>query len=365
MRIGILTFHYGSNYGGVLQCFALQELLKNKGHDVCVINYIPKDSFKRNAQVVLYLLKKHNASIFRLAAHYILHHQKSRKVFRVFREKYLNLSEEHSDINQFKDLSLDVIIVGSDQIWNFTQQRSTVYFLGWLNNHKIRKVSYSACCGSNHINEKYRSELISQLNQFNALSVRTTETKEFIWNLLKREVPIVLDPTMLYDFKEFLKPNSEKYILAYILNDEIIGGNDKAINLIKNKYNDMPVYSLIISDRIPRLCNWADKQLYDLSPDQWVNMIYNCSFMITDSYHGTLFSMKYQKPFISYSSNKNKGKRLKDIKDTFHFKNIVSSVKEVDDVLKNNEEIVSMESKLLEEYKSRSLEFIDSNICCY
>lgn len=364
MRIGILTFHYGSNYGGVLQCYALQQILKAKGHEVCIINYIPNDSIKRFAQVILYLLKKHNSSSLKLATHYILRHQKSRNVFREFREKYLNQSVEHPNISQFKELLLDVIIVGSDQVWNYTQQRSQVYFLGWLNNPKIRKVSYAACCGSNQINEKYRNELIAQLNQFNALSVRNTETKAFIRNLINKEVPIVLDPTMLYDFKEFLKSNTEKYILTYILNEEIEGGNEKAINLIKEKYNDMPVYSIVISDRIPRLCNWADKQFYDLNPDQWINMIYNCSFMFTDSYHGTLFSIKYHKPFISYYNNKNKGKRLVDIKDTYHLKNIANSLIEIDDVLKNNDEKVSMETNLLEEYKSKSLEFIESEICC-
>lgn len=364
MKIGILTFHYGSNYGGVLQCYALQQVLKDRGHEVKVINYVPNDAFKKFAHVALMLLKSHNFRGLKAALHYIRYHKTSRNVFRRFREKYLLMTEKHSNVDAFKGISCDMVIVGSDQVWNYSQQKYRDYFLGWLDNPSIKKVSYAACCGANGIDDQYRDNLITQLNQFSAISVRSNETKLFVRQLLGKDVPIVLDPTMLYDYNEFTNPLEEKYILTYILIDDIKGGNENAMRVIREKYEDLPVYSIIISDRIPRLCCWADEQLYDVNPEKWVNLICNCSFLFTDSYHGCLFAMKFQRPFIAYYRDRNKGKRLLDLKEMFNLNNIVTTVEEVTIALQNNAENVNVNQTKIEDYKSLSLNFIDSELCC-
>ena len=333
MKVGILTFHYGSNYGGVLQCYALQQVLKSMGHDSFVVNYVPKDSFKKFVFVVLEFLQKRNRQSLNALWHYVFYHRSSRKVFLEFRNRYLSMTSESVDVNSFKDIDCDAIVVGSDQVWNYSQQKRSVYFLGWLKNPKVRKLSYAACCGSNKVDEQYRSQLVEQLSVFSAISVRSSETQHFIKDVMDKEVPVVADPTFLYDFKEFIRPNNKKYILTYILTDDIEGGNASAIKEIKKHYPGIPVYSIVISDRQPRLCPWADKQLFDVSPDEWVNLINNCTFLYTDSFHGAVFAMKYGKPFIAYYSNEASGRRIIDLQHTFSLSNVAKTIDDIKKIM--------------------------------
>lgn len=361
MRIGILTFHYGSNYGGVLQCYALQQVLTSQGHEVKVINYVPGDSLKQLLIVVNNALHKRDAMHARALLHYILHRKSSRKVFEAFREKHLNMTDKRSRIEDFANLSFDAVIVGSDQVWNYSQQKNVAYFLGWLNNDKVRKISYAACCGQNKINTAYRSSLVRYLSQFSAISVRSEETKYFIRDLLDKDVPVVADPTILYDFTEFVHPKNENYILTYILTEDIQGGNDKAVSIIKNLFPDLPVYSIVISDRQPRLCPWADKQLFDVSPSEWVSLIANCKFLFTDSFHGSIFAMKFNRPFVAYYNTQGSGRRFVDLKETFHLHNVVCSAEELCSLSKDSfiQNDYTKEVNLLRE---QSIDFLKSNL---
>lgn len=333
MKLGILTFHYGSNYGGVLQCYALQQVLKSLGHDVYVINYIPHDGLKKFLLVLLNLIKKRDVESFKALCHFIFYHNKSRDVFRKFRENNLRMTKEENDINKFSDISFDAIFVGSDQVWNFSQQRFTTYFLGWLANNSVKKLSYAACCGKNIICESHRKDLVKQLSSFTKISVRSYETKCFINDILHIDVPIVADPTILYPFKEFVGLSNQKYILTYILTGDIKGGNENAINEIRKQYPALPVFSVVISDRHPQLCCWADKQLFDVSPDEWVKLIANCSFLYTDSFHGAVFAMKFGRSFIAYYNNDGSSRRFLDLQKTYGLRNIVSSVDEIEEVI--------------------------------
>ena len=363
MRIGILTFHYGSNYGGVLQCYALQQVLKGMGYDVNIINYVPHDSLKKFLFVLLYFIRKRNVESLKALWQYILYHKKSRAVFRDFRNHYLLMTKEESDIEKFSDIELDAIFVGSDQVWNYSQQKRKAYFLGWVNNVNIKKNSYAACCGLNSIDERHRTEVINQLSLFTAISVRSEETQLFIKELLNKTVPVVADPTILYDFNEFITPLNQHYILTYILTEDIKGGNEKAIETIRRSYPGLPVYSIIISDRQPRLCKCADKQLFDVRPDEWVNLIYNCSFLYTDSFHGSVFAMKYGKPFVAYYGSEASGRRFMDLKKMYHLQNVITEANEVDDVIKRNVFTSDTFTRISHEKIIESLSFIEDSLC--
>lgn len=357
MKVGILTFHYGSNYGGVLQCYALQQVLKEMGHEVSIINYIPHRNYKKFAHVVQTTFKKFSTSSIKALWHNIRYQWHSRKVFRDFRENNLILTVESNDIDYYKTLDYDAIIVGSDQVWVYPQVNN-VYFLGWENNPHTKKITYAACSGYGKINEEYREEIKKQLKQFDALSVRSQTTKAFVKNITGLDVPIVVDPTVLYDFKDFLSPRNDKYILTYILTDDIDGGNSKAIALVKKKYPDLPVYSIIISDRYPRISSWSDRNFLDVSPNDWVNLIYNCSFLYTDSYHGALFAIKFGKPFIAYYSSENGGRRLTDLQSELYLHNVAHDLDDVALILENegNPAINN------EEMKMRSFRFLRENL---
>ncbi len=362
MKVGILTFHYGSNYGGVLQCYALQQVLKEMGYDVVVINYVPHDGIKKFLFVLLYAIQKRNIMSIKALWHYIKFYKESRKVFKRFREDHLQLTNEECDINKFASYPLDTIVVGSDQVWNFSQQKRDIYFLGWLEDGRTKKVSYAACCGHNVLNEKHRASLIKQLSQFYSISVRSEETKQFVKNVIGQDVPVVADPTFLYDFNEFIHPIEEKYILTYILTEDIEGGNAAAIDVIRQYFPGLPVYSIVISDRQPRLCKWADKQLFDVAPSEWVNLIYNCTFLYTDSFHGTVFSMKFGKPFVAYYSSEGSGRRFVDLQQKFSLQNIVTKVDQIAKAIDLQKTHIVDYSEIISVYVNVSKDYIQDSL---
>lgn len=356
MKIGILTFHYGSNYGGVLQTYASLQILRFMGHEAYTINYRPKDKLKQFIIVIRGCLSR---KALYPCFFYLSHFKKCRSVFLEFCDQYLNQTNVCHTEADLQKLCLDAIYVGSDQVWNVSQQKYSTYFLGWLTDRKIKKISYAACCGRNMINLKYRKKIASELRSFDAISVRSEETQKFVFELLGKNVPIVADPTMLYDFKEFCHEMSEDFILTYLLGDDINGGNMQAIEMIRKKYSEMPVYSIVLSDRIPKLCNWADKQLVDISPNEWVNLIFNCKILYTDSYHGCVFAMKFNKPFIAYYNDDITGRRLIDLSSQVHSKNIVSDINAVEAVLVKDEE---KDYRYIENFKSKSFEYLKNSL---
>ena len=180
---------------------------------------------------------------------------------------------------------------------------------------------------------------------------------------MNKTVPVVADPTILYDFNEFITPLNQHYILTYILTEDIKGGNEKAIETIRRSYPGLPVYSIIISDRQPRLCKWADKQLFDVRPDEWVNLIYNCSFLYTDSFHGSVFAMKYGKPFVAYYGSEASGRRFMDLKKMYHLQNVITEANEVDDVIKRNVFTSDTFTRISHEKIIESLSFIEDSLC--
>lgn len=361
MKIGILTFHYGANYGGVLQCYALQEILKQNGHDVYIINYIPHNWLKNLIFCLIHLLKKKDLTAFKSLYRFVMHSHNSIRIFREFRKQYLNETFKSSNINKFNKIDFDAIIVGSDQIWNYQQQKRKIYFLEWVKNTKCKKISYAACCARYRIYEKKRHVLKENLSKFDAISVRSLTTSQFVYDISHRSSTLVADPTLLYNFKNFICKKNDNYILTYIITDDIKGGNVNIINKIKNYYPGLPIYSIVISHNIPRICNWADKQLFDISPNEWVNLIANCNFFITDSFHGTLFALKYEKPFIAYYNNDIAGQRFKDMEKSFGLKNVITHTNEIDYVIQNKLWERNSFKNYIKEISCNSLKFINDN----
>jgi hypothetical protein len=323
-KIGILTFHYGYNYGGILQSYALCEVIKEMGYDVKIINYIPNRYW-----FLLGLIRN-----FSWKKCYIMlrHIHESRQAFVKFRGKHLrctnlvNAKKLHRVANSF-----DIIITGSDQVWNPSQHDKAIYFLNWTPEFRGKRVSYAPCCGINTYLNSNEKILCDALSKFHYLSVRNEETSLFVHSLIGKKPAIVPDPTLLYDFDKFVKKENPKpYILTYILGDDIMGGNEEAISYIKNIFKGITVIAIVIAVSNPVDCCWADQIRYNISPDEWINLIANATFFYTDSFHGTIFALKYQIPFVAYYSSPIRAPRFIDLKNIFQIDNhIISSVSEL------------------------------------
>ena len=231
MKIGILTLHYGANYGGVLQCYALQEVLKLRGHDVEVINFIPRARTSIWKKVLyncttarslfgLFGLLSHRLKKRVVHAPYI--NPNLVRIFDEFRLNYISLSP-CVDENTIKNLicNYEAIIVGSDQVWGQFVRDKLTYLGDWGTVYKGKLIAYAACAISLNYPFVLRKKLSRLLKRFDRISVRDTLTQQLVYELLGEKVDIVLDPTMLFDFSRFVAQRIivEPYILIYVLGE--------------------------------------------------------------------------------------------------------------------------------------------------
>lgn len=368
MEIGILTFHFSCNFGGVLQCYALQKFLISSGHNVKIINYIPPNS-KSLPYWRQFVNRKLTLADAKKILKKIQYAPTQKAEFNLFRKNYINLTDSLS----YKQLSsitneFDAIIVGSDQIWNPSQHKIGSYFLLHLEKFSGRRISYAPCCALNKIDSKNRLHLKDALSKFYAISVRNKETEEFVYNLLGISPPIVVDPTLLWNFEEFISKKpliNEHYILVYILGKEINGGHANVIESLKSKFVDTKIISVIQTENNPQLFDWSDLTYWHANPIVWLNLIYHASFIYTDSFHGVLFSIKFKKQFLAYYSEKARASRFIDLLDRFESldKSIVESYSEA--IRKSSfDEIINYEylHKNLETEIQKSILFINNSL---
>lgn len=325
MRIGILTLHSGANYGGTLQCYALYRLLNNLGHKVEVIDYIPSQKTGlikrlfyaitsiRNANDIKNLISRTTLTDSNKTVSSLL----VRK-FDDFRKSNLKLSTrvDETTIANINDI-YDAIIVGSDQVWSSFVRNKLTYFGDWYPKFSGRLISYAACATNNKypiLRKKFISNLLSR---FDAISVRDKISGEIISKLTGRFPKIVQDPTILYDFNDidFSTPIIHNpYIFVYILGKEINGTTKHAIELLKNNLNCD--FEIIASNIYGESCNYADNTITSLSPFEWLNLIKHANIVFTDSFHASVFAMKFRANLISYYAEENRASRLKDLFQT-------------------------------------------------
>ena len=212
-----------------------------------------------------------------------------------------------------------------------------IYFLRFGDKYKGKKISYAADSTIREINEGELEILKKSLSDFDDISVRNDHSFDFVKSVIEKDVEIVADPTLLIDFDETIDTKHKEYgegeyILTYVLGKEIQGSHESVINRIKNKYGNLPVYSIKIPTMNFELSPYADKVFYDLNPDEWINMFRNAKFIYTDSFHGVLFSLKYHKPFLAYYTEKLRASRFIDLAKRYNIdRYIIQNIEEMED----------------------------------
>lgn len=320
MRIGILTLHSGANYGGTLQCYSLFKILQDKGHNVKVIDFVPEcvaPLYKRifyritstsfNELIGELFSKKSNSGI-KVTSSKLCH------IFDEFRRNQLELTQR---VNEFTisniNTDFDTIIVGSDQVWSSYVREKLTYFGEWSPMYKGNLISYAACTTNNNYPIARKSKLKELLNRFNAISVRDATSKSIIGQLVpNRDIRIVLDPTQLYDFPEVINsasPFPYPYILTYVLGQDLRDGNKQAIDIIKKQISDANVKVIAITTYDTDI-DYADITLKAVSPLEWVRLIKHAAAVFTDSFHASVFAIKFRTPCVGYYAEMNRSSRL-------------------------------------------------------
>ena len=322
MKIGILTFHYSDNYGAVLQAFALKKYLESNGNSVEILNYNTSYLFMKNLDLRHKVVCKSWKAISILFGAY-----KRMRAFDSFRKKHLDISgdriESKNALKKYiNNNNFDYVIVGSDQVWNHDiNGMDTAYFLDFKTN--AQKISYAASFGKSNISKGLMRKYSRYLECFSAISVREKTAQTMLIPYLSQQVDIVPDPVFLLDKSIWNSLASDErlikrnYILCYILSgDRVI--EKRMLEVAKNyqkKYKAQIVF--LGRKEYKRLIN-DGYDAYFTSPFQFLNLIKNAELVLTNSFHGTAFSVIFNKNFYSYVYTKtgvNLGSRIVDLLD--------------------------------------------------
>lgn len=306
MKIGILTFHFSDNYGALLQAYALRQWLVNQGVHAEFVNYTPDyveggGSFsqlwnpakaKANAKVLYLLLSNLKTKWFGS--------EESEQAFMGFRRDRLGVnSKEIKDRDQLnrKSPKFDLLICGSDQIWNPSEQFGVdpVYFLDF-NAHCQRRISYAASFGSGDLKPEFRDHVGKLLMGLDAISVREEQGVLLVKALAERDAKCVPDPTFLLDDYSHLisKPSetSGPYIFSYVLRSG--AGFSEIASAISAEFG-----SMILSAHNPHR-RWKKIGIECFGgPVEWISRLAYSEIVLTNSFHATVFSILLNRPFIA------------------------------------------------------------------
>ncbi len=330
MKIGIVTQPLIANYGGYLQAWALQEQLRKMGHEPQTIDYLPKPISwfpllcSWGKTVVLRCLCKKRVFAKRQPYERI-------DVFKRFVQKNMVLTKcihgyKGILINQY---NFDAVIVGSDQVWRPTYNAYLQdMFLSFVKTNKVRKIAYAASFGVDkwELTPELTNECALLAKKLDAISVRERSGITLCKNYLDVDAIEVLDPTLLHTAEDYERlcadiPKETSLFLASYVLDLTPEKQTFIENLAKQKGIKVRMFS-------------AHNEA-SLSIEEWLSVYRDAAYVVTDSFHGTVFSILFHKPFLSIVNVERGASRFNSLLSKFGLLNcLITSI---------NQEIASNE----------------------
>ncbi len=319
MKVALAINYDYHDYGGMLQAFATQRFLEKHGVDSDAVNFdnVKGDINKR--KWYYFLSNILDVSIVK---------EKSKLIEKRIRQKYnsqlkVNMAERDAAFDEFcsthfkvsrafvswNDMAeasrkeYDAVVVGSDQLWLPSNVKADYYTLNWVPDD-VKKIAYATSFGIGKIPNKYKKEYSIYLNRMNYLSARETSGQEIIKELTNKDVPLVNDPALLLDadgWNEIVKAEplvKDKYVFCYFM-----GNNPEQRGFVKRlaKEKNLKVVALLHLDQyIATDEEFVDIAPWHVSPADFVNLVKNAECVCTDSFHGTVFSIIYSRPFFTF-----------------------------------------------------------------
>lgn len=291
--VGILSLPYDANYGWALQHFALYKTLDLLGHTP--ISVCRKWDYVGNRSILYHLKKAIYYSIL------------SRNIYAFYETHIANRTEVFNSKESLDGISrydLDAIVVGSDQVWRteFTSLVGNNFFLDFVNSRDMTKLSYAASFGVDEwLEDAGRTSLIKKLlSDFDYISVRESSGVSLCKKEFDIDVDHVIDPTLLLDKEEYNKLIGKgknhfrrPTLITYILDND--SGKSKLVSRISER---LSLKEFHLYPRKKRAWN------YFKSVDEWLGAFRDCEFVVTDSFHGTVFAIIFNKQFVTIANKK-------------------------------------------------------------
>lgn len=315
MKVGTLTFPGSPSHGASLQMYALQAALKAMGVDVEVINYVsPNVIHKKNKDASITSRLK-NAVVNLILKDSCKAFAKFEKQMVLYPPKPVQSTEEMQRLSQ----RYDRIVVGSDQVWNPVVTGNDMNFYLAFCEDDRKKASYAPSFGADDVLPEDREQIAALLNRIPYLCTREERGREIIQELTGRDVPVVVDPTLLLSAEQWRtvkRPSGAKgkYVFVYTIKPSFSLWK-KAIGFAKkNGY-----HFVYISGGLRGIRDKLDPNnhaVFGVGPGEFLDLIDNAQCVFTNSFHGTAMSIILNtKFFVEYSSDTNS--RLTNIIKTF------------------------------------------------
>ena len=340
-KTGILTLYYNNmNYGGLLQAFALPFVIqKHIGIPAEQIRYS-----QQNTDTDLCTSKsKKSLSIYQLGINFFSALTSNKRSIR--KESFLEFMNDiphsrniysHETIQQCNS-NYEIFICGGDQIWNgeMVGEHLDVYTLQFVNQGQ-KKIAYSPSVAISHMSKQAEDCLGKGLLGIDRISVREKRSLDILKRLSDKKIEVVVDPVLLLNKSEWLEQSrptkiNGKYILCYLLGDSIT--QRKAVEIISKrlKLRIVTFPHILVNNVLKCDLFFGDIKDYTSGPRQFLDLINNAEFVITDSFHACVFSMIFETPFIVFERNKpsekgNMNSRIYDFLEEYHLENQLVNV---------------------------------------
>lgn len=383
-KLGICACYQHKNYGSQLQSYATTVELARRNIDFEVIRYKKKitplllvKSLPRllnpvfiNDRIIETSQKK---MMLKLHPQLAQDNAVRNAAFDKFSQsRFKKLSPVYYGYEQLKEQSkkYTAVMVGSDQLWSPSGITSNFYNLMFADDNTV-KISYATSFGVSQINPRYHKIYNTFLNRLNFISVRENSGKKIVEELSSNKAEVVCDPVILLDAEQWLKeiPNKrlydEPYIFAYFLGKSA-EYRDAVTKFAKQK--DLKIVTEPHMDSYNKADeNFGDYTPFDIGPAEFVNLIRNAEYVFTDSFHGSVFSMLYQKQFLVFNRYSDNSSSSKNSRIDSFCKNYGLSDRRYNGNIADVENKINYEDVLgkVDEHRQKSKAFLDKALACF
>jgi len=326
-KVALVTCYFQYNYGSMLQAYATQKICEEWGVHCETINIAGIKASIEKKKTKYYLKQVNNPQIItgvilrigkRLFYKKIFRNTLGKNFeirdgkFREFINKNFILSSSYASREELTEAckNYSTVLVGSDQLWLPSNIDADHYTLTWVPDD-INKVAYATSFGTSYLPISLQSKTKDFLLRFDHISVREESGKKMIYDYAGLDVPVVCDPTLLFTAENWMciqrdeRLIREKYVLCYFLGNNT--GDRGFAKRLREKTGHKIVALLHLDEYIKTDSNYADYIPFDIGPGELLNLIRNAEYIVTDSFHGTLFSILYRKIFFASRRIKSKG----------------------------------------------------------
>ena len=384
--MGIASCYYNRNYGSMLQAYATQKIINKIGHQAITIQCLSPINYMTQSRIRYYIHKITEGNILkskirqvsgRVSSFRNKNYRRNRAIRnKKFDDFYMSnihlsgLKENRAELTEFAS-NMDAVVVGSDMLWHPINIEHDYFTLTFVPN-EVKKISYATSFGTTVIPKYQKKSAKAFLDRFDAISVREDSGLKVLENLgVVKSARVVLDPTLLFTANDWDDVRNDDccidqtYILCYFL------GVNKWHREIANNLRKQTGYKIVMLPHLDEYIfgddEFGDYQLYNVGPSELLGLIKNARFVLTDSFHGTCFSVLYHKQFLTFNRFMKKNTQSTNTRIDSLLRKLNLEERRVISPITNVKEMIEAEidfskaDKVLEKMRNISVEYLKAS----